>query len=86
MTLDEIKQHLSQLADCRNVDISADALYVLQVIQQAQSGEVSQSEAAELLNDVQTQLNIIQDAETLRYSETLSMLLRNLAAIAIAVH
>ena len=82
MTLDEVNQHLADLANCGDPTFANAAQYVQSVVQQAHSGELSPSEMAEVLADVQKQLQIIQDMSQLAFKEKLNTAINGLISIA----
>ena len=76
MNLDEIKQQLQQMTAGAHDDFANAANYILQVIDQAQSGAMSPSETAEVLHDIQSQLDIIQDEQKLAFKEQLNTIIK----------
>lgn len=82
MNLDTIINHLSDMSRSGDPDFSNYAQYLLQMITQLQNGEMSPSEAAEILTDLERQLDIIQDMERLSLKETMNMVINALITIA----
>ena len=85
MTLDDINQQLTALANCGDPTFANAAQYVAQATQAAQAGQMSPSELAETLKDMQRQLDIIQDMSQLAFKETLNSCINGLILIAGAV-
>jgi hypothetical protein len=85
MTLDDINQQLAALANCGDPTFANAAQYVAQATQAAQAGQMSPSELAETLKDMQRQLDIIQDMSQLAFKETLNSCINGLILIAGAV-
>jgi hypothetical protein len=85
MNLDEINQGLVELVNGDDREFSNAAQFVQSVIQRAQSGQLSPSETAEVLNDVQRELSIIQDMNRLAIKEKLNTIINGLIVIAGAV-
>jgi hypothetical protein len=85
MTLDEINQQLSNLANSGDPDFANAANYVAQAVQAVHAGQMSPSELAETLKDLQRQLDIVQDMSRLQFKETLNTCINGLIMIAGAV-
>lgn len=85
MTLDDINQQLAALANCGDPTFANAAQYVAQATQAAMAGQMSPSELAETLKDMQRQMEIIQDMSQLAYKETLNTCISGLIMIAGAV-
>lgn len=86
MTLDDINQQLAALANCGDPTFANAAMYVAQATQAAQAGQMSPSELAETLKDLQRQMDIIQDMSQLAYKEKLNTLINGLITIAGVVY
>jgi membrane-bound lytic murein transglycosylase B len=85
MTLDEIYQELTNLVNCGDQTISDAANFVGQVTTQAHQGQMSPAELTETLQDVQRQIQIIQDMNSLEFKEKLNTLINGIITIASAV-
>jgi len=85
MDLNEITQRLQALSQGSDTTFSGAANFVLQVIDQAQSGQMSPSETAETLRDIQRQMTVIQAQEQLVLKEELNTLINGLIVVAGAV-
>ena len=85
MTLDDINNQLAALANCGDPTFAQAAQYVAQATQAAQSGQMSPQELAEMLKDMQRQMEIIQDMSQLQFKETLNTCINGLIMIAGAV-
>ena len=85
MTLDDINTQLAQLANCGDSTFADAATYVGQATQAAQAGQLSPQDLAEMLKDMQRQMEIIQDMSQLAYKETLNTCINGLIMIAGAV-
>jgi hypothetical protein len=80
--LEEIIHYLNQIANSNDKNFAAAAQYVLQVIQQIQSGQLSEDEIVDILNDVQRQIDIMQDMSQMKIKETLNTAINALISIA----
>jgi hypothetical protein len=85
MTLDDINQQLAALANCGDPTFANAANYVAQATQAVHAGQMSPSELAEMLKDMQRQMEIIQDMSQLQFKETLNTCINGLIMIAGAV-
>ena len=85
MNLDEINQHLANLVNSGDQQFANAASFVQQVMQQLHTGQMSGSEAQEVLQDVQRQMEIIQDMNQMSYKETLNTVINGVIAIASAL-
>jgi len=85
MNLDELTQRLQTLSQGSDMTFAGAANFVLQVIQQAQSGAMSPSETAETLRDIQRQMTVIEAEEQLALKEELNTIINGLITIAGAV-
>ena len=85
MTLDDINQQLAALANCGDQTFSDAAKYVAQAVQAVHAGQMSPQDLAEMLKDMQRQMDIIQDMNQLRFKETLNTCINGLIVIAGAV-
>jgi len=82
MTLDDINQQLSQIANSGDPTFTQAAQYIQQIVQQATSGQMSPSDTQEILRDTQSQLAITQDMSNMQYKETLNACINGLILIA----
>jgi polyhydroxyalkanoate synthesis regulator phasin len=85
MTQDDINNQLASLINSGDPQFTNAAGYVQQVIQQAQSGQLSASEAKELLQDVQQQLAVIQAMEQMSMKETLNTAIHGAISLVSAI-
>jgi hypothetical protein len=85
MTLDDINQQLTALANCGDPTFANAAQYVAQATAAAQAGQMTPQDLAETLQDVQRQMDIIQDMSQLAFKETLNTCINRLISIAGAV-
>ena len=85
MTLDDINQQLAALANCGDQTFSDAANYVAQAVQAVHTGQMSPQDLAEMLKDMQRQMDIIQDMGQLQFKETLNTCINGLILIAGAV-
>ena len=85
MNLDQIYADLTEVVNSGDPTFANAANYVGQLAQQAQSGQLSNEELAEILQDVQRQVNIIQNMEQMAFKEKLNTCINGLIAIASAV-
>ena len=85
MTLDDINQQLAALANSGDQTFADAANYVAQAVQAVHAGQMSPQDLAEMLKDMQRQMDIIQDMSQLRFKETLNTCINGLIMIAGAV-
>jgi len=82
MTLDQINQELANLANSGDPVFANAANQVAQMTAAAQAGQLSLEDLAELLKDMQRQLNIIEDMSQLKFKETLNTIITGLLSLA----
>jgi uncharacterized FlaG/YvyC family protein len=85
MTLDDINQQLAALANSGDQTFADAANYVAQAVQAVHAGQMSPQDLAEMLKDMQRQMDIIQDMSQLQFKETLKTCINGLILIAGAV-
>ena len=85
MNIDEIKAHLNDLANGQDADFANAAQFLLQVVAAVEGGQMSVSEAAESMRDMQRQLDVVQAAHQLAHKEKLNTIINGLIALAGAV-
>jgi uncharacterized FlaG/YvyC family protein len=85
MTLDDINQQLAALANSGDQTFADAANYVAQAVQAVHTGQMSTQDLAEMLKDMQRQMDIIQDMSQLQFKETLNTCINGLILIAGAV-
>ena len=85
MNINEIKAHLNDLSNGQDADFANAAQFLLQVVAAVEAGQMSASEAAESMRDMQRQLDVVQAAHQLEYKEKLNTLINGLIALAGAV-
>ena len=85
MTLDDINQQLAALANSGDQTFADAANYVAQAVQAVHAGQMSPQDLAEMLKDMQRQMDIIQDLSQLQFKETLNTCINGLILIAGAV-
>jgi septation ring formation regulator EzrA len=85
MNLDELTQRLQAMSQGSDAEFANAANFVLQVIDQAQSGQMSPSETAETLQDIQRQMTVIDAEHQLAVKEELNTIINGLIKIAGAV-
>jgi hypothetical protein len=81
MTLDDINQELGKLAASGDEQFANAAMYVQDVLRQLNTLEMTRSEATEVLADVQSQMEIIQDMDKMAFKETLNTLINGAITI-----
>lgn len=84
MNLDEIKIYVNDVAVSSDPNFSTVAQFVQQVIEQIESGQISGSEAAEVLQDVNHQVEIMQEMSEMQLKEKLNVAINALIMIASA--
>ena len=82
MNIDEINQGLADLANSGDATFAQAAAYVQNLAHQAQSGAMAPEEMAELLRDVQRQMNVIDQMSQLEFKEKLNVLINGLIKLA----
>lgn len=82
MNLDQIYADLQELTQSGDPTFSNAANFVGSLAQQAQSGQMSPEELAEILEDVRRQTEILQDMGQLAFKEKLHTCINGLIAIA----
>jgi hypothetical protein len=85
MNLDNIQAVLAEIANSNDPTFSQFANDVNQVVEQAKVGQMSNAEVAEILQDAQRQLAILDDMTQLAFKEKLNACIMGLIAIAGAV-
>lgn len=84
MNLDEIKQQAAEIAASSDPNFSAAAAVVLQVAEQLEAGALAGSEAQEVLQDINSQMEIIQEMSGLQLKQKLNVAINALITIAAA--
>ena len=82
MNLDQINQELANLANSGDPVFAQAAAYVAGLAAQAQAGDMAPEEMAELLKDVQRQMNVIDQMSQLELKEKLNVLINGLIKLA----
>ena len=82
MTFDEINQQLSDLSNCGDDTFAQAAQYIGSLIQQVNVGQLSKEDMAELLKDMQRQLDIVQEMSQMAFKETLNTCINGLLTLA----
>jgi hypothetical protein len=82
MTLDDINNQLAALANSGDPTFANAANYVMQATQAVHAGQMSPADLAEMLKDMQRQMDIIQDMSQLQFKETLNTCINGLIMIA----
>jgi uncharacterized FlaG/YvyC family protein len=72
MTLDEIQQQLAALTACGDSAFAQAAQQIAEMTQSAQAGAMSTQDLAEILKDMQRQLEIVEDASQIALKEALN--------------
>jgi membrane-bound lytic murein transglycosylase B len=85
MTLDEIQQQLITVSTANDPVFSQFARDLNMIVEQAKAGQMSNAEVAEILQDAQRQLAILEDATQLAFKETLNTCINGIITIACAV-
>jgi predicted RNA-binding protein with EMAP domain len=82
LTIDDINQQLANLVTAGDPEFVQAAQYVQQLVQQVQASQLSPQDMAELLKDVQRNMEVIQDAGQLALKEQLNTIINGLFVIA----
>ena len=85
MNLDSIQQSLADIANSGDPVFATFAQQINQVVEQAKAGQMSNEEVAEIMNDAQSQLAILQEMSDLAFKEKLNVLITGIITIALAV-
>jgi polyhydroxyalkanoate synthesis regulator phasin len=72
MNQDDLNNQLASLVNSGDEQFANAANFVQQVIQQVHSGDMPPDQAAEVLQDVQRQMQVIQAMEQMALKETLN--------------
>jgi len=83
--INAIKQELNAMANGSNADFANAAQYLLQVVAAVEQGQMTVSEAAETMRDMQRQIAVIQNVEHLANKERLNTIINGLITLAGAV-
>ena len=83
--INQIKTELNNMANGDNLDFANAAQFCLQVVAAVEAGQMSVSEAAESLKDVQRQIAVVNSAHLLYYKEKLNTIINGLITLAGAV-
>jgi hypothetical protein len=83
--INQIKGHLDIMSNCGDADFANAAQFLLQIVTAVESGQMSASEAAESIKDIQRQLDVVQAAHQLELKEELNTIINGLIALAGAV-
>jgi polyhydroxyalkanoate synthesis regulator phasin len=83
--INAIKFELNAMANGTNADFASAAQYLLQVVAAVEQGQMSVSEAAEMMKDMQRQIAVIQNVEHLANKERLNTIINGLITLAGAV-
>jgi polyhydroxyalkanoate synthesis regulator phasin len=86
MTLDEINQALAKLANSGDETFAHAATYVSQLIQQVQTSQLSAEDMAELLRDMESQMEIIQDAGQLKLKQDMNAIIKGVFTLASIIY
>ena len=85
MNLDQIYAELTELVNCGDPQFANAAHHIGTMAQQCQQGQMSKDELAEILQDIQRQINILQNMEQMAFKEKLNTCINGLLAIAGAI-
>lgn len=85
MSLDNIQSQLAEIANSGNETFTNFANQIQQIVEQAKSGQMSNSEVEEIMADAQSQLAILEDMSQLALKEKLNACINGLIMIAKAV-
>jgi hypothetical protein len=81
MTLDDIGAQLNNLTGCGDPAFANAARQIIQSTRDAQAGVMSPGDLKEVLQDMQRQLEIIQDANQIAFKETLNTCINGLITL-----
>lgn len=84
MTIDDINQQLANLINSGDPAFANAAQFVKQTIDMIHNGQMSASEAQEVLQDVQRQMDVIQDMKQMAMKETLNTIINGVITLASA--
>lgn len=85
MSLDNIQTVLADIANSGDPMFAKFANDINQIVEQAKSGQMSNSEVEEIMADAQSQLAILEDMSQLAFKEKLNACINGLIMIAKAV-
>lgn len=82
MNLDQMQHTLAEIANSGDPTFSNFAKQVNEIVEQAKSGQLSNSEVAEILKDAHSQLIILEDMSQMAFKEKLHTVLAGLVTLA----
>jgi hypothetical protein len=85
MSLDNIQSQLAEIANAGDETFANFAQQINTIVEQAKSGQMSNSEVEEIMADAQSQLAILEDMSQLALKEKLNACINGLIMIAKAV-
>jgi hypothetical protein len=85
MNLDNIQHTLAEVANSGDPIFAKFANDINMIVEQAKSGQMSNSEVEEIMSDAQSQLAILEDMSQLAFKEKLNACINGLIMIAKAV-
>lgn len=85
MSLEQIQHSLAEVANSGDPTFAKFAQQINEIVEQAKAGQMSNEEIAEIMQDAQRQLAILEDMSQLALKEKLNTAIHGLIAIAGAV-
>lgn len=85
MNLDQIQHQLYEIANSGDETFANFAAQISTIVEQAKSGQLSNEEVAEIMQDAQSQLAILEEMSAMQFKEKLNTCINGLILIARAV-
>ena len=82
MNLDQIQHSLAEIANSGDPTFAQFAAQIQSIIEHAKTGKMSNEEVAEIMQDAQRQLHILEDMSNLALKEKLNTAINGILAIA----
>jgi hypothetical protein len=82
MNLDNIQSQLAEIVNSGDPTFAKFAHDINMIVEQAKCGEMSNAEVAEIMQDAQSQLAILEDMTDLAFKEKLNIAINGLITIA----
>ena len=85
MTLDSLQHELAKIVNSGDPTFATFAQQINQIVEQAKAGQMTGTEAKEILEDAQRQLDILEDMSQLALKEKLNTVITGLIKLAALV-
>jgi hypothetical protein len=85
MNLDSLQHELAEIVNSRDPIFATFAQQINEIVEQAKSGQMSNAEVKEILEDAQRQLGILEDMSQLALKEKLNTVITGLITLAVLI-